>query len=1063
MAIWLPVALLVLGPVSGCRKDALKKTDGKVAKALNAAKKAPRTPAKRTAKSTAKPAPPVSTTLVPTSIHGHAQFFQLPAAELLETQECQLTTGRVTAYSASGSLFAEGDLSPSGSFVLLDLVGKPSDPERAAGLQPGEIRVFIDLPTGSTLTADSKESFVHVTPITTILSRARQNRPGLTLEQAETALRSYLDLPANQSLEDLGGETSPFSEAAFWEAARSWNEQNKAPLSDIDSFVDHVEDGVQDHADGRVTATKTFRTPLGAGPLLGLGTGNVEPVGSLDPDQFTGAAGEAGTFDPSLYEKAGNLGFANTIVNSVCSGLSGLGTFVLVFDAAANEQGVSKLSKWVGGFGIGAVITQMVSSLVLDILANNEPDPVQEGLRFISGQIDALSQQLAQTEAKILFNLEQQRTQDKYEQLLSRLNALLTLRPPSPAPQHAAPFQLASQNFAATPLGTSSATTLASSMLGINNSQNGIRLFHQMLDTRLGMTPATNQDRMGFPIRSNELIMQARNLPMRYVNMLTSAMQVTSEESRVFMNLYGSPAHRLNALQDTMEAATPAFGTNGLAALRRRGLQQAPPRFISPEIFVDSTRGEAGRGLVWSREVMVRAFDDTLVRRDTIGSRTFRTYIDGNQLKPGNYRLNDELPEGIGWRLPTLDELRSLPGWGKGDAGLLELKNKTGIDSGGRHLFAVLDRSAPDPIEVENVGFGTLSYAYTSGQVRFYSFHSGTGNQWTGLEATRNRNPPDTVNCLRVLDLHTFPGSLPNVPTVTVNGRLANGLYAWPDSAARKPTWWPAKAYYSSIMRSTGIPPTNIAVIDQIIPNPWYSQTPNETREVPSHLKVLSALAFWELKSSGNETRGFVEDVSGLVEWQSSNASVAVAGNMFNRFDSVEETAGNDGRFVSPWFAPITFSRADAPVTFTAHWVQGLLSETPSNRITITQAADPHLCVPPVPSALDVSPGNLLYTSLNQIDGISMAATRYWTDRSAEDATNGVQWSLLEVTKDAAGQEITTPLTPELATISQGSGGATGGILKVYPGAGTPARTMRVIATDSVSGRTSKADLRLQF
>jgi hypothetical protein len=184
---------------------------------------------------------------------------------------------------------------------------------------------------------------------------------------------------------------------------------------------------------------------------------------------------------------------------------------------------------------------------------------------------------------------------------------------------------------------------------------------------------------------------------------------------------------------------------------------------------------------------------------------------------------------------------------------------------------------------------------------------------------------------------------------------------------------------------------------------------------------------------------------------------------MFNRFDSVEEVAGNDGRFVSPWFAPITFSRADEPVTFTAHWVQGLLSETPSNRITITQAADPHLCVPPVPSALDVSPGNLLYTSLNQIDGISMAATRYWTDRSAEDATNGVQWSLLEVTKDAAGQEITTPLTPELATISQGSGGATGGILKVYPGAGTPARTMRVIATDSVSGRTSKADLRLQF
>jgi hypothetical protein len=200
-----------------------------------------------------------------------------------------------------------------------------------------------------------------------------------------------------------------------------------------------------------------------------------------------------------------------------------------------------------------------------------------------------------------------------------------------------------------------------------------------------------------------------------------------------------------------------------------------------------------------------------------------------------------------------------------------------------------------------------------------------------------------------------------------------------------------------------------------------------------------------------------------LVEWQSSDTTAAVVTNIFNRFDSVAKAAEDEGHFVSPWFAPITFSKANTQVTFTANWVQGLLSPNPSNSVTITQAADARLCVPPVASGLDVTPGNLLYTTVNQINGIGMAATRYWTDRSAEDASNGVQWSLLEVTKDGSGNETTAPFPAELASISQGSGGQTGGILSVQAGAGNPARTLRILATDSVSGRTAKADLRLQF
>jgi hypothetical protein len=1009
---------------------------------------------------------PESTAIIPTSVQGHAQFFSASAPAAMGLQACQLTTGRVTAYSVDGTVIARGTLSPSGSFVLSDTDERISSPGSAAGLLGREIRIVIELPNGSTLMADSerRESFVQVTLLTTIMAQARKNHPdlNLTLVQAEAALRSYFRLSATLSLEDFGGETTAFSEVAFWEAARSWNRENHLPVEDIDFFVENVEDGVREHAAGRLATIGPVQTALAAKSLLGVGDDNADSIGSLDPDQHFSLASDSdgGIFNPNTngYEKASNLALANSIVSNVCSSIEDVAGFVVLFDADDKSNGVSKLAKWAGGIGFTAIGVQFVVTLFLDIFEDQATDPVQEGLAIISNQIAALSDQLAQTEAKILFAFELARTQEPYERVLVRLNDVKTLRPTSAEPPNANQFQSHSRDFAANPQGALASITLANSMLGISGSQNGVSLFNRMVTSGLGMSAAANSaNRMDLPIRSNALILQARNIPMRYVNMLTSALQVTAEESRVFMNLNESPAHRMTALQESFVEATPAFGSNGLAALRRRGLQQAPTRFSSSEILVDSTRGESGRGLIWSTEVMVRALDNTVVRWESIQSTFFR-YIDGDKFKPGSYRLNDELPAGIGWRLPTLQELQSLPGWGNGDAGLQALETKAGIVPAGGHWFAVLDPLAPDVIVAEEIYFGSSARSETTGKVRFYSFHN--GKEVDGVEVTRNRYDPDTVNCLRVFDLNTFPGNA-EVPTVRIDGRLASGLFAWPDTSARKPLWWPQKAYYSSIMRSAGIPPTNIVVVDQLIPNPWYSATPNDPKEVPTHLKILNALAYWSLKNSDSETRGFVEDVSGLVEWQSSDPTAAVVGNVFSRFDSAADAA-EPNHFVSPWFSTITFSKVDVPVTFTAKWVQGLLTASPANQVTITQAADVRLCVPPVASGLDVTPGNLLYTTSTQINGVSMAATRYLTDRSAEDATNGVQWALLEVTKEG-GNEVTTPFNAELATISQGSNGRTGGILSVQAGAGIPARTLRVLATDPTSGRTGKADLRLQF
>lgn len=373
---------------TGCKEDSKKKPGAKQARSSSESasspdssdpRPAPRGPASEvpsdpdssaSVSASADSSDPAPTALVPVSVQGHAQFFKSSAKEVFEIQECQLTTGRVTAYSPDGSVIAQGELSPSGSFVLPDVAGKTSFPHRAVGLQPGEIRVVIDLPDGSTLMADSEsqESFVHVSPLTTVLSVARRNRPGLTSEQAEDALRSYFDLPAAHALEDMGGETTAFCETEFFKVALAWNQQNDHPLEDVDIFVEEVEDGVQDHVDGVRVSIEPFRSILPAASLMGIREDNTDPLGSLDPDQGTGPAGEAGIFNPSSFEKAGNLGLANTIVSTSCSGLESIAAAVLLFDGAGGNSGVSPLTKWVGGFGVGVVVTQMISSIVLSVL-----------------------------------------------------------------------------------------------------------------------------------------------------------------------------------------------------------------------------------------------------------------------------------------------------------------------------------------------------------------------------------------------------------------------------------------------------------------------------------------------------------------------------------------------------------------------------------------------------------------------------------------------------------------------------------------------------------------------
>lgn len=127
-------------------------------------------------------------------------------------------------------------------------------------------------------------------------------------------------------------------------------------------------------------------------------------------------------------------------------------------------------------------------------------------------------------------------------------------------------------------------------------------------------------------------------------------------------------------------------------------------------------------------------------------------------------------------------------------------------------------------------------------------------------------------------------------------------------------------------------------IVENLIPNPWHSANPNDGREVPTHLKVLSALAYWQLKPPASKTRGFVEDASGMVEWQSLNSTAVVVGDMFNRFESAAATARTGARFVSPMVAPCEPQgwHRDRIKTVIAHPSQGNLGIVTNSLLAVT-------------------------------------------------------------------------------------------------------------------------------
>lgn len=221
-------------------------------------------------------------------------------------------------------------------------------------------------------------------------------------------------------------------------------------------------------------------------------------------------------------------------------------------------------------------------------------------------------------------------------------------------------------------------------------------------------------------------------------------------------------------------------------------------------------------------------------------------------------------------------------------------------------------------------------------------------------------------------------------------------------------------------------------------------------------------MAIWNVNPVGGRPAVVIDDVSGVVEWQSSNTLVARIDNSFNKVQKVSDTAAASGFFVSPWYATLTFS-APGSVTVTAQWSQGTVASSPRNTVVLSEVTSTDLCIPPIITSIGVTPANMLSTLPADLNGKTMSAWASRSDNTGLDVTGQAQWSLLEVLLDGSGNETgTTPLSAAVATISQNGGGQTGGVLSITGGAGTTKR-IRVVASDPVSGKTGTADFQLQF
>ncbi|NDD29261.1 MAG: hypothetical protein EB084_13445, partial [Proteobacteria bacterium] len=956
--------------------------------------------------------------------------------------EVHLTQGvagaTVTVYESDGTIAGTATTDANGTFaVYVPVDDLPSAPAPAAktaskataGLATGERRFVAAVPVGAPegagtmLMTDTPAPFAHVDPLSTEVSLLRQADPNVSLVAAQQAVAASNGIPADYDLLDAGGDVSPLSDAQLEADAQAYNAQNgQVGSPDLDPFLAHEAGLAQVHVlaarnKTAAPAAHPHRKQALAGAttadprrVSGLNADNTDPKGTLDPDRQQALdSWGASAFIPTASFTAeqlqqGTYSLFGTIAGITHSAIDGLATLAQIKGVldAADGNSIDKSTLWLGKIAGTLVIVSTITQLVLGILQATAEDPYLKGLQQLSQQIEqgfkALSQQIQQSTAFLRWSQSQQAFQAAYGTIQGRLSTLQGYAtPPSAGLQPFDNFQQNALLSGLNPQGATLESTLINQNLGLNGANavlDGIAAFTAQstyLPAAKAASPshgaAKAADGLGYTLRNNATTLTLRGLEMQYANALSFASQVDAYESRAAYATFGTGFPRIAALSNRLAGAS-TFGANGLTSLRRRGLQQAPPRFSSDKVRVD-----ASRAIAWSTVVTQQTINSSnSTYEEKVGFGTIASYstLDGNAFRRDGYRLDASMARN--WRLPQIAELRALPGWGTKDCPSL-MKSEMGLDTAGNKLVAAYDASAPDPIENRyQLSSRSSAYYRVTKQVRFYDLTTGNEVPYRDVRGA-------SIACIAVLDLKTLATAIedPNKPG---NLAIANTQYAGPlDARVYRSDALSSDlvTVESSTLRAAGVQPLSIRVVDRVIDNPWYSANPVMPQQQARKIHALSAVGIWSQSVAAlGKFAVVVDDLSGVVEWQVDDASVARVTNTFSEWPSVSERARAAGQFVSPWFSTLVFTKAGT-VKVTANWMQGASSTTASNTVTITETNSTDLAIPPVLSALNVYPTGMVVTNASQLQGKVMSAYGEMSDNTAADYNTKVQWSLLEV------------------------------------------------------------------
>ncbi|NDD31115.1 MAG: hypothetical protein EB084_22915, partial [Proteobacteria bacterium] len=944
----------------------------------------------------------------------------------------------VTVYESDGTIAGTATTDANGTFTVFEpLFGASAVPaaktaaaKATAGLAPGERRYVAVVPSdapegaGTVLTADTPAPFAHISPLETEMSLLREAEPGLSLTGAAQAVKAANDIPVDYDVDDAGGDVSPLSDGQLEADAQAYNTQNgHAGSPSLNDFLASEAGRARAYvaaarnktaapaAQAHRKQTKTAAAATGADPnrVNGVNADNTDPKGSLDPDRQQALdSWGAGSFTPTpsftaeqLQEGTYSLfGTISGIFSTAVDGFTTITGLLATIDAA-NGNTVEKSTKVLSYIAGGLVIASVISQVVLNILQANADDPYLKGLQQLSQQIEQgfnqLSQQIRQSTAFLRWSNSQQTLQQSTSQMQGRLSTLATVSAPQAAGLQ--PYDTVQQNVQSSTSNTQGATlesTFINQSLGLNGANavtDGIAAYtsqstYQPSASTGAKANAKAADGLGYNLRDNATTLTLRGLEMQYANAIGFAARVDAYESKAAYATFGTGFSRIKALSDRV-----ASGSEAVASLRRRGLQQAPPRFSSDKIRVDASRGIAWYS-TYVQPITFGPLHYTKSERTDYGQTTYTYTIAGNVFSRDFVRLDTMMYRN--WRLPKLSELQALPGWGTPEC-LNKVKSEMGIDLNGRHYVAAFDPTAPDPIS-DHLPYGSSSsYVKVTRQVRFYDVTTGgevkpgpsiAGRFWDGT----------IINCIAVLDLNNLSTAIerpdeigsrkPAIDDARFAGPLDARVYSLDSAALNSQN----RAIESSVLRAAGIPPSYIKVVDHVIDNPWYSANPILPQQQARKIHALSAVGVW----AQNNSDVIVDDLSGVVEWQVDDASVARVTNTFSEWPSVSERAKAAGLFVSPWFSTLVFSKAGT-VKVTANWMQGITSTTASNTTTIPAENSADLAIPPVLSALNVYPTGMVITNAAQLQGKVMSAYGEMSDNTAADYNTKVQWSLLEV------------------------------------------------------------------